>query len=189
MAIPPGFGTNRLNPQFPVNYTPDSTTGAVQPGATYQPLPGPYGEIRGDFETHPGTDGFYVTSPMGTNTEWFDGNTVWNQGQMGSDVTQVLNLNSLLKDQASHFVQYSAGLAPYPPDFGFPYDYPKFPGTPANPATLGAAEGLMGAQMGGNMGLGGGVATPGGVVNPVPGAGVTNPTLNNLTAPAVQPGN
>jgi hypothetical protein len=190
----PGYGTNRLSPQYPVNYTPDAVTGAVTPGATYQPLPGPNGEIRGDFQTHPGEDGFWVTSPMGTNTPWFDGNTYWNQGEMGSDVSQVINLNNVLKDQASQYVQYSAGLSPYPPNFAFPYDYPKFPGTPANPYTLGAGTGLagaygaMGMPMGGAMGMGGVVGTPGGVTNAIPNAGVTNPTVNNMTAPPVTPG-
>lgn len=185
MSIVPGLGTSTMLPQYPQQYTPDAGTAAVTPGAAYQPLPGLGGEIRGDFETHPGDDGFYVTSPIGTNTEWFDGNTLWNQGGMTSEVSNVLNLNNLLKDQASQFVQYSAGLSPYPPDFGFPYDRPTFLGTPANPASYGAAVGINNAgQMGFN---GGAVNVPGVATNLVPGQGLSNPGLNSIASPSVPP--
>jgi|GEM_PF-5415387 len=165
MGIPfiPGFGTARFQSDFPVGFTPDPISGAVVPGLTYQPLPAPDGSIRGDFETGPRNDGFYVSDPFGRNSEWFDGNTLWNREVGNPEVTKLLNGNDFMMDQLSGLTQWNAGQTPFPPQFGFPFNYPAFPGTPANPITGGAIQGLYGGGLGGfGGGFGGGIGGFGG---------------------------
>jgi hypothetical protein len=151
-------------PDYPTGFTPDATTAAVVPGLTYQPLPGPNGMPRGNFDLGPDIDGTLRINPYGGTGQFFDGATLWNRDGTSDEVKKMLNLGDQTILQASDDLNWRAGYKPYRANLNFPYSYPKFPGTPGNPYGSGAELGLAGAPFA--AGYGG--AYPGAVNNGMP---------------------
>ncbi len=161
--IYPYNGTN-LPPTYPAGFTPDAVTAAVVPGLEFQNLPGPDGMPRGNFDLGPSTDGFLFRNPYGGTQGFFTGSQYLNRDGTSDDVKKIINGSDFGITQLAQWTQWQQGLTPYPPNFAFPYQYPAFPGTPANPYGSGAELGLAGAPFA--AGYGG--AYPGMMNNAVP---------------------
>lgn len=158
------YNGTRLMPDYPTGFTPDATTAAVVPGLTYQPLPGPNGMPRGNFDLGPDIDGTLMINPYGGTGQFFDGATLWNRNGTSDEVKKLINGSDFGIIQLSDWKEWEQGYKPYPPNLSFPYSYPKFPGTPGNPFGSGAELGLAGAPFA--AGYGG--AYPGAVNNGMP---------------------
>ena len=142
------YNGTRLMPDYPTSFTPDATTAAVVPGAEYQPLPGPDGMPRGDFDLGPSIDGFLIRNPYGGTGQFFTGSQLLNRAGTSDEVKKVINGSDFGITQLSQWTQWNQGLTPYPPNFNFPAPYPAFAGTPANPFGAGAELGLAGLPYG-----------------------------------------
>jgi hypothetical protein len=180
----------RLQPDYLMAFTPDAVTAVAVPGMAYQPFPNFDGSPRGNYDAGPAIDGFDARDPFGRlGIPFFDGLTTWNPPGVSTEVSRLLNNQSLLMNKTSQLLQWQLGQVQFPPNYNVPTDLPPFIGTPASPVGTGIERGFAGLPYGyGGMGMGMGMMpnsqigspmmqTPQGVTPAVPGPGVMPPPV------------